>query len=122
MFSFLYIAIARRLSASATCCGVVTTIAPATGTVWLKLNATSPVPGGKNIRIDHEVIEVSHATSRKNCCSAPCSIGPRQMIGASSCVRKPSNDFQSVLLGGDDLLSVGRELAFMPSMIGTFGP
>ena len=32
----LYIAIARRLSASDTCCGVVTTIAPATGTVWLE--------------------------------------------------------------------------------------
>ena len=48
MFSFLYIATARRLSASDTCCGVVTTIAPATGTVWLRLSATSPVPGGRS--------------------------------------------------------------------------
>ena len=46
MLSFLYIATARRVSASDTCCGVVTTIAPATGTVWLRLSATSPVPGG----------------------------------------------------------------------------
>ena len=49
MFSFLYIATARTLSASDTCCGVVTTMAPATGTVWLRLSATSPVPGGMSI-------------------------------------------------------------------------
>ncbi len=49
MLSFLYIATARRESASDTCCGVVTTMAPATGTVWLRLRATSPVPGGMSI-------------------------------------------------------------------------
>ena len=49
MFSFLYIATARRLSASDTCCGVVTTMEPATGTVWLRLSATSPVPGGMSM-------------------------------------------------------------------------
>ena len=48
MFSLRYIATARRLSASDTCCGVVTMIAPATGTVWLRLSATSPVPGGRS--------------------------------------------------------------------------
>ena len=47
--SFLYIATARRVSASDTCCGVVTRIAPATGTVWLRLSATSPVPGGRSM-------------------------------------------------------------------------
>ena len=38
MFSFWYIRIARRLSASDTCCGVVTTIEPTTGTweKWVK--------------------------------------------------------------------------------------
>ena len=46
MFSFSYMRSARRLSASDTCCGVVTTMEPATGTVWLRLSATSPVPGG----------------------------------------------------------------------------
>ena len=46
MFSFWYIRTARRVSASDTFCGVVTTIAPDTGTDWLRLNATSPVPGG----------------------------------------------------------------------------
>jgi hypothetical protein len=45
-FSFLYIATARRESATETVWGVVTTTAPATGTVWLKLSAMSPVPGG----------------------------------------------------------------------------
>ena len=48
MFSFWYIATARRVSASDTVCGVVTTTAPATGTVWLRLSATSPVPGGRS--------------------------------------------------------------------------
>jgi hypothetical protein len=44
--SFSYIRTARRVSASDTSCGVVTTTAPTTGTVWLRLSATSPVPGG----------------------------------------------------------------------------
>ena len=44
--SFSYIFTARRVSASDTRCGVVTTTAPATGTDWLRLSATSPVPGG----------------------------------------------------------------------------
>ena len=45
-WSFWYIRSARRLSASDTCCGVVTTIAPTTGTFWLSESGTSPVPGG----------------------------------------------------------------------------
>ena len=49
MVSFSYILIARRLSASDTFCGVVTTIAPTTATVWLRLSATSPVPGGMSM-------------------------------------------------------------------------
>jgi hypothetical protein len=46
MLSLRYIRIARRVSATDTACGVVTSTAPATGTVWLRLSATSPVPGG----------------------------------------------------------------------------
>ncbi|MNC94240.1 hypothetical protein D3C83_110480 [compost metagenome] len=46
MLSFRYICTARRVSATATVCGVVTATAPATGAVWLRLSATSPVPGG----------------------------------------------------------------------------
>ena len=49
MFSFSYILMARRLSASDTCCGVVTTIEPATGTVCASDSATSPVPGGMSM-------------------------------------------------------------------------
>jgi hypothetical protein len=49
IFSFLYIATARLLSARDTCCGVVTTTAPATGTVCPRLRATSPVPGGMSM-------------------------------------------------------------------------
>ena len=44
--SLRYIPTARRLSDSDTACGVVTTTAPVTGTVSLRLRATSPVPGG----------------------------------------------------------------------------
>ena len=49
MVSFSYILTARRVSASDTTCGVVTTTAPATFTVWLSDRATSPVPGGMSM-------------------------------------------------------------------------
>ena len=47
--SFSYIFTARLVSASETTCGVVTTTAPATFTVWLSESATSPVPGGMSM-------------------------------------------------------------------------
>src|SRR5271157_878981 len=48
-FTCRNISIALRTSASATVDGVVTTTAPVTATVWISVNCTSPVPGGKSI-------------------------------------------------------------------------
>jgi len=44
------ISMALRTSANATVDGVVTTTAPVTATVWISVNCTSPVPGGRSIR------------------------------------------------------------------------
>ena len=46
--TFSNIATLRLASFSATACGVVTTTAPAIGTVWARVNCTSPVPGGRS--------------------------------------------------------------------------
>src|SRR6266849_3448949 len=48
-FTWRNISIALRTSASATVDGVVTTTAPVTATVWIRVNCTSPVPGGRSI-------------------------------------------------------------------------
>src|SRR4026209_2285176 len=54
MLSLRYIATARRVSASDTCCGVVTTIAPAPGTDWLRVGARGAVA---ERQVEDEVIE-----------------------------------------------------------------
>ena len=61
MLSLRYICTARRVSASDTVCGVVTSTAPATGTVWLRLSAMSPVPGR---HVDDQVVDVVPARRR----------------------------------------------------------
>ena len=43
-------------SETETPCGVVTTTAPAIGTLWAIESATSPVPGRQ---VDHEVVELA---------------------------------------------------------------
>ena len=48
MLSWRNIATALRTSDTDTPCGVVTTTAPATGTLWAMLSETSPVPGGRS--------------------------------------------------------------------------
>ena len=48
MFSCRNIPTALRTSETATPWGVVTTTAPAIGTLWAMLRATSPVPGGRS--------------------------------------------------------------------------
>ena len=48
MLSWRNIATALRTSETETPCGVVTTTAPATGTLWAMLSDTSPVPGGRS--------------------------------------------------------------------------
>ena len=109
MFSFWYIATARRVSATATCCGDVTTIAPATYADWLRLSATSPVPGRQ---VDDQVVEIvpahvveelaDHAVQHR---PAP---DDRRVVRRQEAHR---HHLQVVLLRRDDLLAVGAELA-----------
>ena len=47
-FTWRNISMALRTSASATTDGVVTSTAPVSETVWIKLSCTSPVPGGRS--------------------------------------------------------------------------
>ena len=77
---------ALRTSAKATAEGVVTTTAPVSGTFWIKLSCTSPVPGGKStMRWSNS----PHCTLRKNCCTTLWSMGPRQIIGLSAGASRP---------------------------------
>ena len=87
---------------------MVTTIAPATGTVWLRLSATSPVPGGM---IDDEVVEIDPAHFAEELLqravqhrTAP---DDRRIVAGQEAHR---DDLQAVLLRRDDLLAVGGEL------------
>ena len=48
-FTWWNIMIALRASSSETSEGVVTTIAPDTGALWISESCTSPVPGGRSI-------------------------------------------------------------------------
>ena len=66
----------RRATFCAAGCGVVTTSTSARGRYWLRLRAMSPVPGGMSTR---RYSGSSQKTSVRNCSSALCSMGPRQM-------------------------------------------
>jgi hypothetical protein len=120
MFSFWYMRTARRLSASDTCCGVVTTIAPETGTVWLRLSATSPVPGGMSTtgsrdpprHLAEELLDgaVQHRP-------APDDRRFRRFV------RKPIDTTWMPWFSAGRIFSPSVvSCAWMPSMIGTFGP
>ncbi len=67
----------------------------------------------------------SQCTLRKNCWMTPCSIGPRQITGASSLVRNAiETSWMPYCSRGDDLAAfiVRDSCVLMPSMIGTLGP
>ena len=60
-----------------------------------------------------------HATSRKNCWIAPCSIGPRQMTGVSSCVKNPMETiWRPYRSAGTIFLPSVSSCARRPTMIG----
>ena len=62
-------------------------------------------------QIDDQVVDVFHATSRKNCWMTPCSIGPRQMTGGVVLrEERHRHELDPVLLRRDDPLAVGRQL------------
>ena len=67
-------------------CGVETITAPASGTRCAMVSWASPVPGGMSTT---STSSSPHSTSPSICWSALCTIGPRQIIGASSSTRKP---------------------------------
>ena len=79
-------AMPRRASISARSCGVETMTAPLSGTCCAMVSCASPVPGGMSTTMTSSV---PHSTSRSICVSADITIGPRQIIGVSSSIRKP---------------------------------
>ena len=82
----LNMAMPRRASINARSCGVETITAPLSGTCWAMVSWASPVPGGMSTTITSSV---PHSTSRSIWVSAEITIGPRQIIGVSSSMRKP---------------------------------
>ena len=77
---------ALRASSRAMSWGVETITAPASGTRCAMVSCASPVPGGRSTT---STSSSPQATSPSICCNALCTIGPRQIIGASSSTRKP---------------------------------
>ena len=82
----LNMATPRRASISARSCGVETITAPASGTCCAMVSCASPVPGGMSTTMTSSA---PHSTSRSIWVSADITIGPRQIIGVSSSIRKP---------------------------------
>ena len=78
--------IAFLASSSAMSCGVLTITAPASGTFCAMVSCASPVPGGMSTT---STSSSPQSTSPSICCKALCTIGPRQIIGASSSTMKP---------------------------------
>ncbi len=79
-------AMPRRASIKAKSCGVETITAPLSGTCCAMVSCASPVPGGISTTITSSV---PHSTSRSIWVIADITIGPRQIIGVSSSMRKP---------------------------------
>ena len=82
----LNMATPRRASSSARSCGVETMTAPLSGTCCAMVSWASPVPGGMSTTMTSSL---PHSTSRSICVIADITIGPRQIIGVSSSIRKP---------------------------------
>ncbi len=80
------IAMPRRASIKARSCGVETMTAPLSGTCWAMVSWASPVPGGMSTTMTSSV---PHSTSRSIWVRAEITMGPRQIIGVSSSIRKP---------------------------------
>ena len=84
--------IPRRASMRARSCGVDTITAPLSGTCCAMVSCASPVPGGMSTTM---ISSVPHSTSRSICVSAEITMGPRQIIGVSSSMRKPMDITES---------------------------
>ena len=122
MLTFSHIETLLKTSSVATCCGVVTMMAPLAFTFCDRVSATSPVPGGRS---RSRKSSAPQCTSLRNWRSAPWSIGPRQMTAAFGSSRRkpidisftPKRSSGSMVLPSPD---IGRPVT--PSMVGIDGP
>ena len=112
---------ARRLSASDTCCGVVTTI---DADDRHRLAEAERHVAGSGRHVDDQVVQVLPRHFAEELLDGAVQHRPapddrRIVVG-----HEPDrDDLHAVLLGRHDLLAVGRRAArCSPSMIGTFGP
>ena len=115
MLTFAAIAADSAATFWAAGCGVVTTYTSARGRYWLRLRAMSPVPGGMSMS---RKSGSSQNTSVRNCSSALCSIGPRQIDGLALGHEVADRDAaHAVALGrhqhlvDDDRIAIGAEHA-----------
>ena len=115
------ISTALRASCSETSEGVETTMAPVRGTVCTSESAMSPVPGGRSTT---RKSSCPHSTSPRNCFTIWCNIGPRQMIGLSPGLRKPTEMTFSPKASSGAMRFSPTILGcpFTPNMRGTLGP
>ena len=82
--------------------------------------ATSPVPGGRSIS---STSRSPQYTSARNCCTARCSIGPRQTTGALPVVNMPMEiTFTPCAVGGMIICSTWVGGSVTPSIRGTECP
>ena len=96
-------------------------MAPVMAYFWLRVSCTSPVPGGRSTM---SASSSPQATWPISCCSAPWSIGPRQITASPSLSMRPIDmsvtpwawSGMIVLPSGD----FGRSLT--PIMRGWLGP
>ena len=111
---------ARSATSAAACCGVVTTSSSAFGISWAVEIAMSPVPGGRS---SSRTSRSPQYTSARNCCSARCSIGPRQTTASLPAVNIPIEmTFTPCACGGMIMSSTRVGRAVTPSMRGTEWP
>ncbi len=111
---------ARSATSAAACWGVVTTSSSAFGISWAVEIAMSPVPGGRS---SSRTSRSPQYTSARNCCSARCSIGPRQTTASLPAVNIPIEmTFSPCICGGMIMSSTRVGRAVTPSMRGTEWP
>jgi hypothetical protein len=102
-------------------CGVLTITAPASGTRCAMVSWASPVPGGMSTT---STSSSPQSTSPSICCRALWTIGPRQIMGASSSTRKPMDMTLTpkLSIGRSFLPSGDAGRPVMPAMRGKDGP
>ena len=114
------ISMALRASCKETSLGVVTTMAPVSGTVWISEMATSPA----RRQIDHEVIQFSPFDLPEKLANHRVQHGSAPYQRLVSRVQKSDRDYaQAVALDRNDAIAFGDLRRWLvPSMSGTLGP